>query len=198
MLHLSPGPQLLQGVYKVTEAAAPMVWIDLEMTGLDPQENVIIEIATLVTDGDLNLIAEGPVLAVHQPEAELAKMDEWNVTHHTASGLVERVRASRVDTAAAEQQTLEFLRQHVPEGVAPLCGNSVHQDRRFMVRYMPALEAYLHYRIVDVSTVKELARRWAPAIADGFSKREAHLALDDIRESVAELEYYREHFFRLP
>ncbi len=182
----------------MTDSPAPLVWIDLEMTGLDPLENVIIEMATLVTDSDLKLIAEGPVLAIHQPESELAKMDEWNVTHHIGSGLVERVRASRVDTAEAERQTLEFLRQHVPEGAAPLCGNSVHQDRRFLTRYMPTLEAYLHYRIVDVSTVKELARRWAPAVADGFSKREAHLALDDIRESVAELQYYRERLFRLP
>lgn len=182
----------------MADTTAPMVWIDLEMTGLDPEENVIIEIATLVTDGNLNLIAEGPVLAIRQTEAELSKMDDWNVRHHTASGLVDRVRASQVDTAAAEQQTLAFLREHVAEGVAPLCGNSVHQDRRFLVPYMPTLEAYLHYRIVDVSTVKELASRWAPDIANGFRKQEAHLALEDIRESVAELAYYREHFFRLP
>ncbi|MDZ7825246.1 MAG: oligoribonuclease [Gammaproteobacteria bacterium] len=182
----------------MTEAAAPLVWIDLEMTGLDPEENVIIEIATLITDSRLEVIAEGPALAIHQPRSELDKMDEWNRTHHGASGLVERVRASTVDTAEAERRTLEFVRAHVAEGEAPLAGNSVHQDRRFLVRYMPELEAHLHYRIVDVSTVKELARRWNPAAMEGFTKSGAHLALDDIRESVAELRHYREHFFRLP
>lgn len=182
----------------MTADDTPLVWIDLEMTGLDPDENVIIEIATLITDSNLDVIAEGPALAVHQSEAELAKMDEWNRTHHGASGLTERVRASKVDTAEAERLTLEFVKAHVGERKAPLCGNSVHQDRRFLYRYMPALEAWLHYRIVDVSTVKELARRWNPAAIDAVQKKEAHLALDDIRESVAELRHYRDHFFRLP
>lgn len=177
---------------------APMVWMDLEMTGLDPDDNVIIEIATLVTDSELRVIAEGPVFAVHQSEAELAKMDEWNRTHHGASGLTERVRASRVDTAEAERLTLEFLQAHVAKGVAPLCGNSIHQDRRFLYRHMPALEDWMHYRLVDVSTVKELARRWHPAALEGFVKKEAHLALDDILESIEELRHYRETFFRLP
>ncbi|MEE4360291.1 MAG: oligoribonuclease [Pseudomonadales bacterium] len=178
--------------------AAPLVWMDLEMTGLDPGENVIIEIATLVTDSELNLVAEGPVLAIHQPESELDKMDEWNRTHHGDSGLVERVRASRIDAAEAEQRTLDFLARWVPAGVSPLCGNSVHQDRRFLRRYMPRLDAHLHYRIVDVSTLKELARRWYPAAADAFVKREAHLALDDIRESIDELRHYRRTILRPP
>ena len=182
----------------MTAKEPPLVWMDLEMTGLDPQENVIIEIATLLTDTELNLIAEGPVLVIHQSDAELAKMDEWNTEHHGASGLTERVRASTIDLAEAERQTLDFLKAHVPEGASPLCGNSIHQDRRFLVRYMPAVEAWLHYRIVDVSTVKELARRWAPDVAAGFVKRGAHLALDDIKESVEELRHYREHFFALP
>lgn len=173
----------------------PLVWMDLEMTGLDPDANVIIEIATVITDSQLELIKEGPVFAIHQSEAELAKMDEWNRTHHGDSGLTERVRRSTVDTAAAEQATLAFLREHVAENTAPLCGNSIHQDRRFLYRHMPALEAYLHYRIVDVSTVKELAKRWNPAATEGFVKREAHLALDDIRESIEELRHYRERFF---
>ena len=182
----------------MTVIETPLVWMDLEMTGLDPREHVIIEIATLLTNANLEVIAEGPVLAIHQPEAELEKMDEWNQTHHNASGLVERVRASSVDMATAERQTLAFLREHVVEGGSPLCGNSVHQDRRFLRQYMRELDDFLHYRIIDVSTVKEIARRWNPAVADGFVKKEAHLALDDIRESIQELQYYREHFFRLP
>jgi oligoribonuclease len=172
--------------------------MDLEMTGLDPEENVIIEIATLVTDGELSVIAEGPVLAIHQSEAELGKMDEWNRTHHGGSGLVDRVRASAVDTAEAERRTIAFLAEHVPAGASPLCGNSVHQDRRFLRRHMPTLDAYLHYRIVDVSTLKELARRWYPAAAESFVKREAHLALDDIRESIEELRHYRRTILRPP
>ena len=183
---------------RVTETRVPLVWMDLEMTGLDPDEHVIIEIATLLTTADLEIIAEGPVLAIRQPESELAKMDAWNVEHHGASGLVERVRSSSVEIADAERLTLEFLQAHVPAGASPLCGNSVHQDRRFLVRQMPAIDAFLHYRIIDVSTVKELARRWAPAVLDGFVKQGAHLALDDIRESVAELRHYRDSFFRLP
>lgn len=174
-----------------------LIWIDLEMTGLDPERDRIIEIATLVTDAELNVLAEGPVIAVHQDDAQLALMDEWNVRTHTASGLVQRVKESRYDTAAAEQATLEFLRQWVSAGVSPICGNSVGQDRRFLFRYMPELERYFHYRYLDVSTLKELARRWKPEILAGFHKQNTHQALDDIRESVAELAYYRSNFIRL-
>ncbi|MBW7982839.1 oligoribonuclease [Enterobacillus tribolii] len=174
-----------------------LIWIDLEMTGLDPERDRIIEIATLVTDANLNILAEGPVLAVHQSDEQLALMDEWNVRTHTGSGLVQRVKESRDDDASAEQKTLAFLRQWVPAGRSPICGNSVGQDRRFLFRYMPELETYFHYRYLDVSTLKELARRWKPEILDGFQKRNTHQALDDIRESVAELAYYREHFIKL-
>ncbi len=168
------------------------------MTGLDPQRDVILEMATIVTDGDLNVIAEGPVLALSQSEAMLAGMDEWNTSHHTASGLVHRVRTEGVGTLEAEAVTLAFLERHVEKGQAPLCGNTIWQDRRFLARYMPQLEGYLHYRMIDVSTVKELARRWAPQLLAGFSKESQHLALADIRESIAELAYYRAHFFRMP
>jgi oligoribonuclease len=173
-----------------------LIWIDLEMTGLQPETDRIIEIATLITDADLNILAEGPVIAVHQSDAALAAMDEWNQRTHGESGLVRRVRASRVDDAAAQQQTLDFLRQYAEPGSSPICGNSVHQDRRFLVKYMPALEAFFHYRNLDVSTVKELARRWRPELLEGFSKKSSHQALDDIRDSVSELLYYREHFFK--
>ncbi|MEA1063327.1 oligoribonuclease [Erwinia sp. HR93] len=174
-----------------------LIWIDLEMTGLDPTRDRIIEIATIVTDRDLNILAEGPVIAVHQSDEQLALMDDWNVRTHTGSGLVARVKASQFDDGAAERETLAFLRQWVPEGKSPICGNSVGQDRRFLFNYMPALEAYFHYRYLDVSTLKELARRWKPEILEGFQKKNTHQALDDIRESVAELAYYREHFIRL-
>ena len=174
-----------------------LIWIDLEMTGLDPERDRIIEIATLVTDKDLNILAEGPVMAVHQSEAQLALMDDWNVRTHTASGLVDRVKASAFDDSAAEQATLAFLRKWVPAGTSPICGNSIGQDRRFLFKYMPELEAYFHYRYLDVSTLKELARRWKPEVLDGFKKQGTHQALDDIRESVAELAYYREHFIKL-
>ncbi|MCF7965993.1 MAG: oligoribonuclease [Methylobacter tundripaludum] len=173
-----------------------LIWIDLEMTGLDPDSDLIIEIATIITDKDLNILAQGPVLAVHQSDAALAAMDEWNQQHHGQSGLIERVKASTIDTAEAERQTLEFLKQWVPENTSPICGNSIGQDRRFLYRYMPKLEAYFHYRNIDVSTVKELAARWAPQVKDGFQKASSHQALDDIIESIEELRYYREHFIR--
>jgi oligoribonuclease len=173
-----------------------LIWIDLEMTGLDPDSDVIIEIATIVTDNNLNILAQGPVLAVHQSDAALAAMDEWNQHHHGQSGLIERVKASAIDTAEAERQTIEFLKQWVPENTSPICGNSIGQDRRFLYRYMPKLEAYFHYRNIDVSTVKELAARWAPEVKDGFKKQSTHQALDDIIESIEELRYYREHFIK--
>jgi oligoribonuclease len=175
-----------------------LIWIDLEMTGLVPETHRIIEIATLVTDSQLNLLAEGPVIAIHQPDTELAAMDEWNTRQHGGSGLTQRVRDSRVGEAEAEQQTLAFLAQWVPPGKSPMCGNSICQDRRFLARWMPALERHFHYRNLDVSTLKELCQRWAPEIAAGFSKQSSHLALDDIRDSVNELRYYRTHFIRCP
>ncbi|CAM3875615.1 oligoribonuclease [Xenorhabdus thuongxuanensis] len=173
-----------------------LIWIDLEMTGLDPERDRIIEIATIVTDSELNILAEGPVIAVHQPDAQLALMDDWNVRTHTASGLVERVKKSQFDDEQAEKATIAFLEQWVPAGKSPICGNSVGQDRRFLFRYMPELEKYFHYRYLDVSTLKELARRWKPEMLSGFSKKNTHQALDDIRESIAELVYYREHFIQ--
>jgi len=172
-----------------------MVWIDLEMTGLDPQECTILEIATIVTDSHLTVIATGPNLAIHQPDEILDGMDEWNTSHHGASGLTERVRASDVDMADAEEQTLAFIRKHVDPNVAPLCGNSISQDRRFLRAYMPRLEQYLHYRNVDVSSIKELVKRWYPADMRAPSKQAAHLALEDIRESIEELRYYRDAIF---
>lgn len=177
---------------------APLIWIDLEMTGLDPDRERIIEIATLITDSDLNILAEGPSLVIHQPDSLLDAMDEWCIRTHGASGLTQRVRDSQISTREAELQTLDFLRQHIPAGASPMCGNSVHQDRRFLQREMPELEAFFHYRNLDVSTLKELAKRWAPGLDKGFKKAGAHLAMDDIRESIAELRYYREHFIRLP
>ena len=174
-----------------------LVWIDLEMTGLNVETDVILEIASVVTDADLAVIAEGPALAIRQGERALAAMDEWCVEHHTASGLVDRVRQSKTTLAEAEAATLSFVELHCPPRTSPLCGNSLWQDRRFLARYMPALESHLHYRIVDVSTVKELALRWRPQLADGFKKKNAHRALDDIRESIGELRHYREHFFAL-
>jgi len=176
--------------------SAHLVWMDLEMSGLDPERDVIIEIATIITDAELNVVAEGPALAVHQPESVIAGMDEWNQTHHTASGLIERVRRSPVSTLEAEAQTLAFLERYVERNASPLCGNTIWQDRRFLVRYMPVLEQYLHYRNIDVSTLKELARRWRPELLAGFTKRGAHTALSDIRESIEELRYYRTHFLK--
>jgi oligoribonuclease len=173
-----------------------LIWIDLEMTGLNPDSDLIIEIATVVTDKDLNILAHGPVLAVHQSDEALAAMDEWNQTHHGQSGLIDRVKASTINDAEAERLTIEFLKLWVPENTSPICGNSIGQDRRFLYRYMPKLEAYFHYRNIDVSTLKELAARWAPAVKDGFNKESKHQALDDIIESIEELRYYREHFIK--
>lgn len=178
----------------MTDKRNNLIWIDLEMTGLSPENDRIIEIATIVTDAELNVLAEGPVLAVHQSDALLDGMDEWNTTHHNNSGLVARVKASTVNDAAAESQTIAFLEQYAEAGMSPMCGNSICQDRRFLANYMPKLEAFFHYRNLDVSTLKELARRWKPDILPGLSKENKHLALDDIRESIAELVYYREHF----
>ena len=174
-----------------------LIWIDLEMTGLDPDNDVIIEMATIVTDSQLNVLAEGPVIAVHQSDEVLARMDEWNTRQHGGSGLTQRVRESRISTAEAERLTLEFLEQWVPKGKSPICGNSICQDRRFLYRQMPTLEAYFHYRNLDVSTLKELVARWAPQIMEGFKKGGTHLALDDIRDSIAELRHYREHFIKV-
>lgn len=174
-----------------------LIWIDLEMTGLDTDNDHIIEIATIVTDSNLNTLAEGPVIAVYQSDAVLGGMDEWNTRQHGQSGLIDRVRSSKFDLRAAELQTLEFLRQYVPAGKSPMCGNSICQDRRFMAREMPALETFFHYRNLDVSTLKELVKRWRPDLAGGLKKAATHLALDDIRESIAELVYYREHFLKM-
>lgn len=173
-----------------------LVWIDLEMTGLDPDNDRIIEIATIVTDAQLNILAEGPVMAIHQPETVMEKMDEWNRSHHGESGLWQRVRESKYDEAQAEAETIAFLSQYIDPRQSPMCGNTICQDRRFLVRGMPQLEAFFHYRNLDVSTLKELARRWRPDVYSSFKKRGAHLALDDIRESIDELRHYREHFIR--
>jgi oligoribonuclease len=178
--------------------AANLIWIDLEMTGLDTQHDEIIEIATVVTDVNLNILAEGPVVAIHQPQRILDGMDEWNQRQHGGSGLIERVSTSAYNEAKAESDTIDFLRAYVPEGASPMCGNSICQDRRFLARTMPRLEAYFHYRNLDVSTLKELVNRWAPSLCEGFKKEGRHLALDDIRDSIAELRYYRNHFLRLP
>lgn len=171
-----------------------LIWIDLEMTGLDPVNDVIIEIACIVTDAELETVAEGPVIAIHQPDDVLDAMDAWNTRQHGSSGLVDRVRDSMIDTAQAEQMTLDFLGQHLKKNQSPMCGNSICQDRRFMANYMPTLEAFFHYRNLDVSTLKELARRWKPEILAGFKKQGSHLAMDDIRDSIAEMRFYREQF----
>jgi oligoribonuclease len=172
-----------------------LIWIDLEMTGLDTETDAIIEIATLVTDKDLNVLAEGPVMAIHQPEAMLAGMDEWNTRQHGQSGLIERVRNSTTTLAEAEQATIAFLTQFLDERQSPMCGNSICQDRRFLARQMPSLEAFFHYRNLDVSSVKEIIRRWRPELMKGFNKQSSHLAMADIKDSIAELTYYRDVFF---
>jgi len=182
----------------MAQDANNLIWIDLEMTGLDTLNDHVIEIATIVTDAELNILAEGPVIAIHQPDEVLAAMDEWNTRHHGASGLIDRVKRSAYDEARAERETIEFLQQYVPKGASPICGNSICQDRRFLARCMPELEDYFHYRNLDVSTLKELVRRWAPEVAKGLVKTGQHLALEDIRESIQELRHYREHFLKLP
>lgn len=174
-----------------------LVWMDLEMTGLNPEVDRIIEMATIITDSSLNVIAEGPVVYVAQDQLLLDSMDEWNTTHHTESGLLDRIRAEGVGEREAEQITLDFIKQHVDLRASPLCGNTIGQDRRFLHRYMNELEEYLHYRSIDVSTIKELAVRWRPEVYEGFSKKGAHRAIDDIRESIEELRYYRSEFFKL-
>jgi oligoribonuclease len=175
-----------------------LVWLDMEMTGLDPEKERIIEVAVVVTEPDLTVVAEGPVLVIHQSDALLQAMDKWNQSTHSRSGLIERVRVSTLNEDEAQVQLIAFLKEHVPTGKSPLCGNSVSQDRRFMYKYMPSLEQFFHYRTVDVSTIKELARRWNPSLLKGFEKKSRHEALADIYESIDELRYYREHFIQLP
>lgn len=174
-----------------------LIWVDLEMTGLDPEKERIIEIATIVTDKDLNILAEGPVLTVNQSDELLNKMSDWCIKTHTENGLIERVKQSKLTERAAELQTLDFLKRWVPKGASPICGNSVPQDKRFLYKYMPDLADYFHYRHLDVSTLKELVRRWKPEMLDQFTKKNTHLALDDIRESIEELKFYRTHFIKL-
>ena len=173
-----------------------LIWIDLEMTGLNPDQDAIIEIATIVTDAQLVILSEGPVFAIHQPQAIMDAMDEWNTQQHGNSGLTQRVLDSRYSLEDAEQETLDFLSEWVPERKSPMCGNSICQDRRFLFRGMPRLEAFFHYRNLDVSTLKELAARWAPDVYVGFTKSGAHLAMDDIKESIKEMQHYREHFLK--
>jgi oligoribonuclease len=174
-----------------------LIWVDMEMTGLDPDNDRIIEVAVVVTDPDLNVLAEGPVFAIHQPDEVLDKMDSWNKGTHGRSGLIDRVKASKVSEADAETALIDFLKHFVPSGKSPMCGNTICQDRRFMARGMPKLEAFFHYRNLDVSTLKELCRRWKPELANGFKKHQKHTALADIVESIEELRYYREHFIKL-
>lgn len=179
------------------QSSSNLIWVDMEMTGLDPDGDKVIEIATIITDTNLNTLAEGPVIALHQSPEVLAGMDEWNTTHHTGSGLVARVTESGFDEGSATDETLRFLAKWVPERASPMCGNTICQDRRFMARHMPRLEAYFHYRNLDVSTLKILMQRWRPELESGFKKTATHQALDDIRESIDEMRYYREHFLRL-
>lgn len=181
----------------MTVSEKNLIWVDMEMTGLDPLRHKVIEIATIVTDSQLQVLAEGPVIAIHQNEEALLAMDEWCTRTHTASGLVDRVRQSQLDECQATRETLDFVRQWLPEGISPMCGNTIGQDRRFMSIHMPELEAFFHYRNIDVSTIKELARRWRPELLDGVKKTGTHLALDDIRESIEELRHYQKTFFNL-
>ena len=174
-----------------------LVWIDLEMTGLDPETDTILEIATIITDGQLNLIAEGPVIAVHHSDTVLENMNEWCIKTHGETGLTERVRQSTVTLAEAEQASLAFIKEHVDSGVSPMCGNSIGQDRRFLNRYMKELHDFFHYRNIDVSTLKELARRWKPELLESYTKKGSHLAIEDIRESIEEMRHYQKHFIKL-
>lgn len=182
----------------MTKSANNLIWIDLEMTGLDTTQDYIIEIATVITDSDLNTLAEGPVIAIHQSDDILAAMDEWNTKQHGGSGLTDRVKQSEYTVEQAEQLTLEFLREYVPANTSPMCGNSICQDRRFMARLMPDLENFFHYRNLDVSSFKELAKRWAPDVAKAYKKSGNHLAMDDIKDSIRELQHYRELMMKLP
>jgi len=186
----SDGPRMAQD-------PGNLVWIDMEMSGLDPERERILEVAMVVTDKELNLIEAAPVLVLHQPDSLLDGMDAWNKGTHGKSGLIDKVRASRLTEAEAEEQLIEFMRRHVAKRASPMCGNSICQDRRFLVRYMPRLEEWFHYRNLDVSTLKELAMRWRPGLKEGFQKANAHTAMADILESIGELKYYREHFIRL-
>lgn len=174
-----------------------LVWLDMEMTGLEPERHHIIEVATVITDANLNLLAEGPVLAIHQPQDVLSAMDSWCTNTHGASGLTDRVKSSSITLAMAEALTLEFIQQWVPKGASPLCGNSIGQDRRFIYQYMPALADYLHYRSIDVSSIKELVKRWQPDLLSGLQKKNTHLAMDDIQESIAELRFYRQFVMKI-
>lgn len=178
--------------------ALNLLWIDMEMSGLSPDDDRILEVAIVITDADLNVVGESPVLVVHQADAVLDGMDSWNRGTHGKSGLIDRVKASTLSEAEVEQQMLDFIKQHVAERTSPMCGNSICQDRRFLARYMPKLEAYFHYRNLDVSTLKELAKRWRPGLAEGFKKASKHEALADIYESIDEMKYYREHFIQTP
>jgi oligoribonuclease len=174
-----------------------LVWLDMEMTGLDPEVDGVLEVAIIVTDPDLSLVAEGPVVTVFQEDSLLEAMDEWNVSHHTESGLLARVKAEGIAIDKADEKLVDFLRLHVDAKASPLCGNSIGQDRRFIVRYLPKLDDFLHYRSIDVSTIKELARRWRPEVYAGFQKSGQHQAMEDVRESIEELRFYRKQFFRL-
>ncbi|MCX7120579.1 MAG: oligoribonuclease [Gammaproteobacteria bacterium] len=173
-----------------------LIWIDLEMTGLNPEQDRILEIASIVTDSNLNIISEGPVFAIHQAQTELDQMNSWCTDQHGKSGLTQRVQQSNISETRAEAETIAFLKQYVPEKTSPICGNTIYQDRRFLLKYMPTLESFFHYRQLDVSTVKILAQKWAPSIVDGFKKESTHLALQDIRDSIEELRYYRKYFFK--
>lgn len=178
--------------------AKNLAWLDMEMTGLNPEYDRIIEVAMIITDSDLNVLAQSEVFVIHQSDSIIDHMDEWNTATHNRTGLVAKVKASTLSEGEAEQRLLAFISEWIPEKASPMCGNSIHQDRRFMVRYMPRLEAYFHYRNLDVSTLKELAKRWNPPLAKGVAKKGAHQALDDIMESIEEMAYYREHFLKMP